>query len=80
MLEAITRNGSLGTGSGIVGPFGDDGADAEIEKAAPKTATDGAQRAGAAGLGVRDLPRRLPIYKLIWREHYRSAPGPGTSL
>jgi hypothetical protein len=26
--------------------------------------------------GVRDLPRRIPIYKLIWREHYRSMPGP----
>ena len=24
--------------------------------------------------GIRDLPRRIPIYKLIWREHYRSAP------
>jgi hypothetical protein len=22
--------------------------------------------------GVRDLPRRLPIYRLIWREHYRA--------
>jgi hypothetical protein len=22
--------------------------------------------------GVRDLPRRIPIYRLIWREHYRS--------
>jgi hypothetical protein len=22
--------------------------------------------------GVRDLPRKIPIYKLIWREHYRS--------
>jgi hypothetical protein len=22
--------------------------------------------------GVRSLPRRIPIYKLIWREHYRS--------
>ena len=21
--------------------------------------------------GIRDLPRRIPIYKLIWREHYR---------
>jgi hypothetical protein len=21
--------------------------------------------------GVRDLPRRIPIYKLIWRDHYR---------
>jgi hypothetical protein len=25
--------------------------------------------------GVRDLPRRIPIYKLIWKEHYGSAPG-----
>jgi hypothetical protein len=24
--------------------------------------------------GVRDLPRRIPIYKLIWREHYRGLP------
>jgi hypothetical protein len=24
--------------------------------------------------GIRDIPRRIPIYKLIWREHYRSAP------
>ena len=23
--------------------------------------------------GVRDLPRRVPIYKLIWRDHYRGA-------
>ena len=23
--------------------------------------------------GVRDIPRRIPIYKLIWREHYRRA-------
>lgn len=21
--------------------------------------------------GIRDLPRRIPIYKQIWREHYR---------
>jgi len=27
--------------------------------------------------GVRDIPRRIPIYKLIWREHYRSAPPTG---
>jgi hypothetical protein len=27
--------------------------------------------------GVRALPRRIPIYKLIWRDHYRSAPGAG---
>jgi hypothetical protein len=25
--------------------------------------------------GVRDLPRRIPIYKLIWREHYRGGQG-----
>jgi hypothetical protein len=23
--------------------------------------------------GVRDIPRRIPLYRLIWREHYRSA-------
>jgi len=23
--------------------------------------------------GVRDLPRKVPIYKLIWKEHYRNA-------
>ena len=25
--------------------------------------------------GVRDLPRRIPIYKLIWKEHYSTARG-----
>ncbi len=25
--------------------------------------------------GLRDLPRRIPIYRLIWRNHYRSAAG-----
>ena len=29
--------------------------------------------------GVRDLPRRVPIYKLIWREHYRAQPVGGPS-
>jgi hypothetical protein len=24
--------------------------------------------------GIRDVPRRIPIYKLIWREQYRSLP------
>jgi hypothetical protein len=24
--------------------------------------------------GVRDLPRWIPLYRLIWREHYRAAP------
>jgi hypothetical protein len=23
--------------------------------------------------GVRDIPRWIPIYKLIWRDYYRSA-------
>jgi hypothetical protein len=27
--------------------------------------------------GVRDVPRRIPIYKLIWREHYRAPPPTG---
>jgi hypothetical protein len=27
--------------------------------------------------GVRDLARRIPIYKLIWREHYRTQPAGG---
>jgi hypothetical protein len=22
--------------------------------------------------GVRSLPRRIPVYKLIWKEHHRS--------
>ena len=26
--------------------------------------------------GVRGLPRRIPVYKLIWRDHYRSLPLP----
>lgn len=26
-------------------------------------------------LGVRDLPRRIPIYRLIWRDHYRTQAG-----
>jgi hypothetical protein len=27
--------------------------------------------------GLRDLPRRIPIYKLIWRDHYRTKPAGG---
>ncbi len=27
--------------------------------------------------GIRDLPRRIPIYKLIWREHYRTQQAAG---
>jgi hypothetical protein len=26
--------------------------------------------------GVRDLPRRIPIHRLIWREHYRASQSP----
>jgi hypothetical protein len=22
--------------------------------------------------GVRDVPRRIPIYKLVWRDYYRT--------
>ena len=28
--------------------------------------------------GLRDIPRRIPIYKLIWRDHYRDRPQPPT--
>jgi hypothetical protein len=28
--------------------------------------------------GVRSLPRKVPIYRLIWREHYRSKDTPPT--
>jgi hypothetical protein len=26
--------------------------------------------------GLRDIPRRIPIYRLIWRDHYRTLPPP----
>jgi len=25
--------------------------------------------------GVRDVPRRIPISRLMWREHYRASAG-----
>jgi nucleotide-binding universal stress UspA family protein len=50
ILEAMSRSGSLGTGSGLVGLYADPDADAAIEAAAMETATGGAQRAGGAGL------------------------------
>jgi hypothetical protein len=28
--------------------------------------------------GVRDIPRRIPLYKLIWRDHYRTLTTPPT--
>jgi nucleotide-binding universal stress UspA family protein len=37
-------------GFGMVAPYGDDGADARVEKAALATATNGAERATSAGL------------------------------
>jgi len=49
IVETMTRNGSLGVGFGMVGPYGDDGTDSALEKAARDTAADGAQRAAAAG-------------------------------
>jgi nucleotide-binding universal stress UspA family protein len=50
IFETLTRTGSLGMGYGMVAPFGDDGADATLEKAAHATATDGVRRSLAAGL------------------------------
>jgi nucleotide-binding universal stress UspA family protein len=50
ILETMTRNGSLGMGLGFIGGYGGDDADTAMEKAALDTATDGAQRANAAGL------------------------------
>ncbi|MGB0094808.1 MAG: universal stress protein [Solirubrobacteraceae bacterium] len=50
ILETMTRHGSLGMGMGMIGAYGDDGADAAIKKAALDTAGDGVQRAAAAGL------------------------------
>lgn len=45
LAETMTRNGTLG----MVGVYADDGTDAALQKAALKTATNGAQRATAAG-------------------------------
>jgi nucleotide-binding universal stress UspA family protein len=50
ILETLTRTGSLGMGFGMVGGYGDEGADTAMEKAALETATDGAHRARIAGL------------------------------
>ena len=50
MLESMTRSGSMGMGMGLAGLYGDDDADTAIETAALDTATEGAQRADAAGL------------------------------
>ncbi|HYB22764.1 MAG TPA: hypothetical protein VED41_03135 [Solirubrobacteraceae bacterium] len=29
--------------------------------------------------GIRDIPRRIPLYRVIWREHYRSLGAPPAS-
>lgn len=50
LVETMTRHGSLGVGGAMVGVYGDDGTDSALQKAALDTATDGAQRATAAGL------------------------------
>lgn len=50
VLEAMSRNGSLGMGLGLIGSYGDDGADDAIKQAAVETAAAGAQRANDAGL------------------------------
>jgi nucleotide-binding universal stress UspA family protein len=50
ILETMTRNGSLGMGMGFLGASNDEDADAALQNAATATATEGAQRATAAGL------------------------------
>jgi nucleotide-binding universal stress UspA family protein len=57
LLETMARTGSLGTGFGMVGIDDDGRIDAEQEKAALVTATEGAERAAALGLAAR--PRIL---------------------
>ena len=52
--ETMTRNGTLG----MVGVYADDGTDAALQKAALETATDGAQRATAAGFVAETRVRR----------------------
>ena len=53
LFETMTRTGALGMGMGTIGAYGGDDLDPSIEKAALETATDGAQRATAAGLIAR---------------------------
>jgi nucleotide-binding universal stress UspA family protein len=50
LLETMTRSGSMGMGMGMVGIGDETGTDAAIRKGALNLATEGAQRAGAAGL------------------------------
>lgn len=55
ILVTMSRNGSLGMGLGMVGVYDDDDVNATIKQAALDTATEGVQRATAAGLVA--LPR-----------------------
>jgi nucleotide-binding universal stress UspA family protein len=51
ILDTMTRNGSIGMGLGLAGGYDDNGeVDAATERAALEKATEGAQRANAAGL------------------------------
>ena len=50
MLETMSRSGSMGMGLGMIGIGDEAAADAALRKGALELATDGAQRANAAGL------------------------------
>jgi nucleotide-binding universal stress UspA family protein len=50
LLETMTRAGALGMGLGMIGIGDETGADGALRKGALDLATDGAQRATAAGL------------------------------
>jgi nucleotide-binding universal stress UspA family protein len=50
MLETMTRNGSIGMGMGMIGIEDETATDAVLRQSALDLATDGSQRATAAGL------------------------------
>lgn len=55
-IDSMIHSGSMGVGMGFAGGYGDDGKlDAESQKAALKTATQGAELATAAGLVAQPL-------------------------
>jgi nucleotide-binding universal stress UspA family protein len=54
LLESLTRNGSVGMGMGMVG-YVEDSDDSAVQAAALDTATEGAQRAIAAGLLAKPM-------------------------
>jgi nucleotide-binding universal stress UspA family protein len=61
MVETMSRNGSFGMGFGMVGAYGDDDVDATIKRAALESATEGVQRAGAAGLVAQPRVARRDV-------------------